>query len=274
MRTITPVFALLAAAALGGCKSSAPTEAPAPTATALTTASPSGGATHVPTSPAAADDGAEVLSTSPKLVVHTVHHATLWIEAGDKVIWVDPWSEGKLDGLPKADLILITDVHPDHLDEKGIDAVKKAGTVVVGPKAVADKHAGTTVIANGEKKDVAPVSLEAVAMYNLTRGPEAGKLYHDKGRGNGYVIGFAGKRIYVSGDTECTPEMRALRDVDLAYVCMNLPYTMPPSEAAECIAAFRPKVVVPYHYKGQDPKEIEPKVKAAGVAVHEHDAYR
>jgi len=100
------------------------------------------------------------------------------------------------------------------------------------------------------------LGVETVPMYNLTRGPSAGKLYHDKGRGNGYVLSFGGKRLYISGDTECTDEMKALKDVDVAFVCMNLPYTMPASEAAECIRAFSPKVVYPYHYRGSDPAEV------------------
>jgi len=94
-------------------------------------------------------------------------------------------------------------------------------------------------------------------MYNLQRGPSAGKLYHDKGRGNGYVLTFGDKRWYVSGDTECTAEMRALKNIDVAFVCMNLPYTMPPSEAAQCVRAFHPKVVFPYHFRNSDPKEFQ-----------------
>ena len=89
-------------------------------------------------------------------------------------------------------------------------------------------------------------------MYNLVRGPEAGKLFHDKGRGNGYVVTFGDKRVYLSGDTECTPEMKALTEIDVAFVCMNLPYTMTPEEAAGCVAAFDPKVVYPYHYGESD----------------------
>ena len=100
------------------------------------------------------------------------------------------------------------------------------------------------------------LGIEAVPMYNEKRGPAPGKLYHDKGRGNGYVLTFGGKRIYISGDTECTPEMKALKDIDVAFVCMNLPYTMPPKEAVECIRAFSPKIVYPYHFRGSDPEEV------------------
>ncbi len=108
-------------------------------------------------------------------------------------------------------------------------------------------------------------------MYNLVRGPSAGKLYHDKGRGNGYVFTFGETRVYVSGDTECTPEMKALKKIDVAFVCMNLPYTMPPAEAATCIDAFKPKVVIPFHYKGSNLGELE--AVHGGSEVRKRDWY-
>jgi len=94
-------------------------------------------------------------------------------------------------------------------------------------------------------------------MYNEKRGPEPGKRFHDKGRGNGYLLGFGDKTVYVSGDTECTPEMKALKKVDVAFVCMNLPFTMPPEEAAECVKAFKPRIVIPFHYRGSDLQKFE-----------------
>jgi L-ascorbate metabolism protein UlaG (beta-lactamase superfamily) len=110
-------------------------------------------------------------------------------------------------------------------------------------------------------------------MYNLKRGPDAGKLYHDRGRGNGYEIDFAGTRVYLSGDTECTPEMKALEKIDVAFVCMNLPYTMPPSEAAECIAAFKPRVLVPYHYRGSDLGELDKALSGKGIEIRKREWY-
>jgi len=185
------------------------------------------------------------------LTITPLYHATLSLEAGGKTWIVDPWTKAPLDGRT-ADVILITDIHYDHLDQAAIDKVKKDGTMVVGPPAVAEKTKVDVVIANGETKDVAGVKLTAVPMYNLKRGPEPGKLFHDKGRGNGYVVEVAGVRAYIAGDTECTDEMKALTNIDVAFVPMNLPYTMTPDEAAVCIKAFAPKVLYPYHYNDSD----------------------
>ena len=129
------------------------------------------------------------------------------------------------------------------------------------------------MIANGEKKTIDGVEIEAVPMYNLQRGPAAGQLFHTKGRGNGYIVTLGGKRIYLAGDTECTPEMKALKNIDVAFVPMNLPYTMPPNEAADCVKAFKPKIVYPYHYMGSDLKEFEDALKGSGVEVRIRDWY-
>lgn len=180
-----------------------------------------------------------------------VWHGSFRLELGETVIWVDPWSKGPLEG-PKADLVLVTDIHPDHYDPGGLAAVKKEGSVLVAPPVVAEKAPEAIVLENGESKEIAGIRVTALPMYNLERGPEPGKLYHEKGRGNGYLLEMAGARIYIAGDTECTEEMRALEDIDLAFVPMNLPYTMTPEEAAACVRAFSPRVVYPYHYRGSD----------------------
>lgn len=211
--------------------------------------------------------GAGVLKITP------VRHASLMIEAGGQVVHVDPWSQGNYDGLPQADLILITDTHGDHLDPAMIDKLKKASTIIAGPEAVAQKTGGVTVIRNGETKTIGKWTIEAIPMYNLKRGPSEGRLFHDKGRGNGYVIAYGGKRFYISGDTEGVPEMRALKNIDAAFVCMNLPYTMPPEEAAEAVKAFRPRVVYPYHYRGSDLSVFEKALAGTGVEVRIRDWY-
>ena len=202
-----------------------------------------------------------------------IQHATLMLEGGGKVIHVDPYSQGNYEGLPPADIVLITDIHGDHLDPKALAKVQKAGTVIFAPEAVAKTVPAATVIHNGESKMAGDWKIEAVPMYNLKRGPSEGKLFHDKGRGDGFVLTYGGKRFYISGDTEGTPEMKALKNIDVAFVCMNLPYTMPPEEAAEAVRAFKPKMVYPYHYRGSDLKAFESALAGSGVEVKLLDWY-
>lgn len=186
------------------------------------------------------------------LVITPVHHGSLMLQFGGKVIHIDPWSQGNYSSLPRADYILITDIHGDHMDKAMVEKLKKESTVILAPAAVAKTILEAQVISNGEKKKLGEIEVEAVPMYNLQRGPQPGAFYHTKGRGNGYVLTLGGKRLYISGDTEAIPEMKALKNIDLAFVCMNLPYTMTPEEAAAGVKAFRPKVVYPYHHRGSD----------------------
>src|SRR6266851_7409091 len=204
-----------------------------------------------------------------------VYHASLEIEAGGKIIIIDPAKPAMFMGLPQADLILITDIHQDHLDADMIKAESKAGTDIIAPAAVAKTVTTAKVIGNGEKTTWGAWTIEAIPMYNTTptRGPKPGMVFHDKGRGNGYVITFGGKRFYFSGDTEGIPAMKALKDIDVAFVCMNPPYTMPPEEAAEAVRAFKPKVVYPYHYRGSDVKAFESALAGSGVQVKLVDWY-
>ena len=194
-----------------------------------------------------------------EIVITPIAHGSVQLEFGGKLIYVDP-SQGDYAGKAQGDLILITDVHGDHLDAEKIVQLRKEGAPVVAPAAVAeqagDAVANITLIANGETKTVAGVSIEAIPMYNLERGPEPGQLFHIKGRGNGYILTLGGKRVYFSGDTACVPEVRALENIDVAFMTMNLPYTMPPTEAAECVKAFQPAIVYPYHFRGSDLDEF------------------
>ncbi|HEV7892064.1 MAG TPA: MBL fold metallo-hydrolase [Pyrinomonadaceae bacterium] len=199
--------------------------------------------------------------------VTAITHASFQLEYGGRVIHVDPTSAGDYSATKQADLVLVTDIHQDHLDPSAIAKVRKAGAPVVAPAAAADKIENPTVIANGETKTVAGIQIEAVPMYNLQRGPAPGQLFHTKGRGNGYVLTLGARRVYIAGDTECTDEMRALKDIDAAFVPMNLPYTMPPAEAAACVKAFKPKVVFPYHYRGQNPEEFREALKGEPIEV-------
>ena len=203
-----------------------------------------------------------------------INHAAFLLQYGGKVIVVDPTGQGDYSDLPMPDLILVTDVHADHMDRVTIDKLKKPSTIVVAPPAVAKTITEAQTISNGEKKTIEGIAIEAVPMYNMVRGPSAGTFYHDKGRGNGYVLTLGSKRIYISGDTECIPEMKALKNIDIAFLCMNLPYTMPPSEAAECVKAFRPKIVYPYHYRGSNVEEFASALKdTKGVEVRLRNWY-
>src|SRR5882757_9678350 len=195
-------------------------------------------------------------SSAGPIKITPVYHASLVIEAGGKVIVVDPAKPAVFTGLPQADLILLTDIHGDHMDPALIASESKGGTEIIAPPAVAKTVTTASPISNGEKKTWGGWTIEAVPMYNLTRGPEAGKLYHDKGRGNGYVLTYGGTRIYLSGDTEGIPEMRALKNIDVAFICMNVPYTMTSEEAADAVKAFHPKVAIPYHYRGNPPTDL------------------
>jgi L-ascorbate metabolism protein UlaG (beta-lactamase superfamily) len=213
----------------------------------------------------------EFATAAGTLQLTPIQHASLMIRAGGKVLYIDP-AQGKYEGLPPADYILITDIHGDHMAPAVVDKLKKAGTIILAPKAVADKMAGCTVISNGETKTIGDFKVEAIPMYNLK--PAAnGTIYHDKGRGNGYVLTYGGKRFYFSGDTEGIPEMRALRNIDVAFVCMNLPYTMTPEAAAEAVRAFHPTIVYPYHYGESDLTIFSKALAGTGIDVRIRDWY-
>ena len=188
------------------------------------------------------------------ITVVPIEHATFVMKWNGKTVFVDPTKGGdafKEHGRP--DLILVTDIHSDHFDPKTLSAVRASDAVLIVPAAVADKmgadKGAAKVLANGEKAKVGDIEVEALPMYNLT--PERKNL-HTKGRGNGYVLTMGGKRIYISGDTEDIPEMRELKNIDAAFVCMNLPYTMDVDHAADAVLGFKPRIVYPYHYRGKE----------------------
>jgi L-ascorbate metabolism protein UlaG (beta-lactamase superfamily) len=221
--------------------------------------------------PAVASAQSTVAASGGNIVITPIQHASVQVEYAGKVIQVDP-AQGDFAKAKAADLILVTDIHGDHLNPDLIAKVRKPGTPVVMPAAV-QSQAGDKipppieVLANGQTKTVGGVLIEAVPMYNLQRGPSAGQLFHTKGRGNGYILALGGKRVYFAGDTECVPEIKALKNVDVAFMPMNLPYTMPPSEAAECVKTFKPKIVYPYHFQGQKTEEFEAALKGSGIEV-------
>jgi L-ascorbate metabolism protein UlaG (beta-lactamase superfamily) len=220
----------------------------------------------------AAKPAEEFKTKAGALKITPIMHASFTIEAGGKVIQVDP-AMGDFTGSPAADIILITDIHGDHLAPAQIAKLKKQGTMVIIPGATQKDVPDGVVMKNGESKTVGAFTFEAVPMYNMKRGPAEGKFFHDKGRGNGYVVTYGGLRVYISGDTEGIPEMRALKNIDVALVCMNLPYTMPVEEAADAVKAFKPKVVYPYHYMGQDTAKFAELLKGSGIDVRLRNWY-
>lgn len=201
-----------------------------------------------------------VTDTYEGIRITPIQHASLMLQAGGKTIYIDP-AQGNYDGLPSADLILITHAHGDHLQPAIAAKLRKPETVVIAPAEAAAKLPGAKIMANGETRQWEGWSIQAVPMYNLVRG------YHRKGQGNGYVLTWSGKRIYIAGDTENIPEMRALKNIDVAFIPMNLPYTMTPQEAAEAVRAFHPKVVYPYHSRGSDVQAFEKALAGSGVEV-------
>lgn len=179
-----------------------------------------------------------------------IKHATMVIQSNRFSIYVDPVGDLEVfDDFTKPDIILITDIHYDHLDVKAIKNLREKDTLVIGPKSVIDRLGYGETLNNGETTTFKTISIEAVPMYNQT--PDR-LQFHEKGRGNGYVLTLNDKRIYISGDTEDIPEMRGLKNIDYAFICMNLPYTMNVEQAASAVLEFKPKVVFPYHYRGQD----------------------
>jgi L-ascorbate metabolism protein UlaG (beta-lactamase superfamily) len=200
-------------------------------------------------------DTNKILKTKgDEIKITPIEHATAVIDWGDVTIYIDPTGgTTAFKNQKKPDLILITDIHGDHFNKETLEAIDVTKATFVVPKAVADampdEFAGKLeILANGSSKELNGILIEAVPMYNLR---EDAKDFHVKGRGNGYILTIDGQRIYFSGDTEDIPEMRSLKNIDKAFVCMNLPYTMTVESAASAVLDFKPKQVYPYHYRGR-----------------------
>lgn len=202
------------------------------------------------------------------LYVTPVVHGSVMFQFGGKVIHVDPWSRGDYSDKPKADLILITHHHRDHLDQGLIEKLRKPDTVIVGNGMAAEQLSGIQVLINGESSAYLGIAVEAVPAYNVVRERSAGVKYHPKDIGNGYILTFGDKRVYVAGDTENIPEMADLKDIYIAFLPCNLPYTMAPEELVECVKAVRPAILYPYHLGNTDKKNLQMLLSAVeGVAV-------
>jgi len=187
------------------------------------------------------------------LVITFVGHGSLVFSFKGAFFHVDPYSKlADYDSLPGADFILLTHDHPDHLDTAALKAIRNNQTRVVMAPACAGKVTGGMVMANGLTKTVDGFKIEAVPAYNRVHKRKDGKPFHPKGEGNGYIITFGDKRVYVAGDTENIPEMKDLKDIHIAFLPMNLPYTMTPGMAAKAAGMFKPEILYPYHYGETD----------------------
>jgi L-ascorbate metabolism protein UlaG (beta-lactamase superfamily) len=216
----------------------------------------------------------DVIKTSGgDLKITCIGHGTLMFTFGGKVIHVDPVSSSAdYTKLPKADLILITHEHGDHLDAKAIQILSTDKTTLVASPSCAKALPTATVLANGDTRTVAGFKIEAVPAYNIVNKRPDGAAYHPKGSGNGYVITFGDKRIYVAGDSENTPEMKNLKQIDVAFLPMNLPFTMTPEMVADAAKAFRPKILYPYHFGNTDTNALLGLLKGeAGIEVRIRD---
>ncbi len=191
------------------------------------------------------------------LVIGFAGHGTLMMAYGGKTIHIDPVSsEADYTQLPKADMILITHDHYDHLDLKAVNAIKTAGTKIVGTPEVAKQIPGIMAMKNGDTQTVDGLKIEAVPAYNIKHMSEPGKPFHPRGVGNGYIVTFGDKRVYIAGDTENTPEMKQIKGIDIAFLPMNLPYTMTPEMVADAAKAFMPQILYPYHYGDTDTAKL------------------
>lgn len=208
-----------------------------------------------------------IKTSAGDLKITFVGHGTLMFVFGGKTIHADPVSaETDYAAMPKADLILVTHDHFDHLDPEAIAAVRKEGTAIVLTQRCAAKVRGGIVMKNGEAREVAGLNIEAVPAYNVAHKRPDGNPFHPKGEGNGYVVAFGDTRVYIAGDTENTPEMKALKDIAIAFLPMNLPYTMTPEMVADAARAFRPRILYPYHFGKTDTAEL-PKLLSAEKGI-------
>lgn len=200
----------------------------------------------------------DVFKTSEgDLAITFIGHGTLMMEFNGKVIHIDPVSNyADYSALAKADLILVTHDHGDHLDLNAIDKIKKANTRVVVSKSCAVKYNQGMIMQNGESNTLEGIKVVAVPAYNIKNTRGDGQPFHPKGAGNGYILHFGDKKVYVAGDTENIPEMAELKNIDIAFLPMNLPYTMTPEMVAGAVNLFHPKVLYPYHFGNSDTNKL------------------
>jgi len=215
----------------------------------------------------------DVIQTSAgELKITFVGHASLFFTFAGKVFYIDPYSTvGDYSQLPKADVILITHDHRDHLDLKALNAVRTPTTIVFLTRECAKQVEDGIILNNGDTTSFADVRIDVVPAYNIVHKRDTGEPYHPKGVGNGYIFTFGDRKVYVAGDTENIPEMKALKGIDVAFLPMNVPSTMTPEMVADAAKTFKPKILYPYHYRDtntskivdllKDTKEVEVRIR-------------
>jgi L-ascorbate metabolism protein UlaG (beta-lactamase superfamily) len=202
-------------------------------------------------------------SSSGPITIRPLVHGSVLLQFRDKNYYIDPSQTYDWANAPKADLILVTHEHGDHLNPTVINQIKKDSTVIITNEASAARVPGAIVMKNGDKRELLEVTVEAVPAYNVVR-----TQYHPKGRDNGYVITLGDRRVYIAGDTEATPEMKALQKIDVAFLPINLPFTMTPEDAADAARAFMPRILYPYHQGSANPSIVKERLAdVAGVEV-------
>ena len=196
----------------------------------------------------------EIINTSKgELEITFIGHGTLMLKFDGKIIHIDPFNRlADYAKLPKADAVFITHHHGDHLSAEALQQVRTDSTIVILTEICAKQVEGGIIMKNGDVRDVLGIKVEAVPAYNILHKRDNGEFFHPKGEGNGYILTFGDKRVYIAGDTEDTPEMKNLKDIDYAFLPMNLPYTMTPEMVADAAKVFRPKVLFPYHFGDTD----------------------
>ncbi len=209
-----------------------------------------------------------VLTSGGDLEIYFIGHGSLLFTYKGMTIYLDPFSRlADYSKLPKADLLLITHEHQDHLDPTAIDQIRTPDTKVVLTEKCAEKVSGGMIMKNGDRQTVRGILIEAVPAYNIIHKRDNGQPFHPKGQGNGYVLTVGDKRVYIAGDTENTPEMKSLKHIDIAFLPMNLPYTMTPEMVADAAQTLKPKVLYPYHYGDTDTSRIVALLKGKDIEV-------
>jgi L-ascorbate metabolism protein UlaG (beta-lactamase superfamily) len=214
----------------------------------------------------------KISTSAGDVEMYFIGHGSLMFKLNSFVIHIDPVrSSGNYDNLPQADLILVTHEHYDHLDISLIEKLRKPETVIISNQNSADKVKLAQTMKAGDKKIVKNITVEAVPAYNIVNMRAPGSPFHPKGTGIGYILTIGDKKFYIAGDTENTPEMKALKDIDVAFLPMNLPYTMTPEMVADAARAFKPKILYPYHYGDTNAEELVKLLKDTDITVRIRD---